>query len=94
MIAVAVLVGLVLLRWGLLFVGALLLVARVRDCPACFEPTFKLRRPWLRRLAPWLQWRWCPTCGWQGLSRKADGGLVRTVTAPPKPEPDTLFRPG
>ena len=77
MIVVWVLLGLVVLRWGLLFAGALLLIARVRDCPACFEPTLKLRSPWLRRLVPWLEWRWCPTCGWQGPSRMHEGGLAR-----------------
>ncbi|MDX1568209.1 MAG: hypothetical protein R3223_10445 [Longimicrobiales bacterium] len=92
MIAVTVFLALVLLRWGLLFVGALFLVARVRDCPACFEPTLKLRRPWLRRLASWLEWRWCPTCSWQGLSRRKEGGLARTAARPP--EPDALFRGG
>ena len=92
MITVTVLLALVLLRWGLLVVGAIFLVARVRDCPACFEPTLKLRRPWLRRVAPWLEWRWCPTCGWQGLSRTREGGLVRAVAAPPKTDPDLLFR--
>ena len=74
--AVVVLLGLVLLRWGLLLVGASLLVARVRACPACFSETLPLRKRWLRRLAPWLGWRWCPTCGWEGPSRRSRNELV------------------
>ncbi len=92
MIAVTVLLGLVVLRWGLLFVGAFFLVARVRACPACFEETLLLRRPWLHRVAPWLEWRWCPECGWQGLSRRAEGGLARPPMKLPTPPERSVGR--
>lgn len=79
MIAFYVLVGLVVMRWGLLAFGAALVIRPVDDCPACFRPAFLLRRPWLRRLAPWFEWRWCPRCGWQGLARRRDALRIRTV---------------
>lgn len=71
MVAVYVLLALVLLRVGLVMGGAALLIRRVRLCPACSEPTVPLLKPWLARLLPSYEWRWCPTCGWQGPSRKS-----------------------
>ncbi|HSJ15156.1 MAG TPA: hypothetical protein VK939_12120 [Longimicrobiales bacterium] len=68
--AVIILVGLVTLRWVIIGVGAALLLRPVRSCPACFGPTLMLHRRWLRRLAPWLEWRWCAGCGWQGPARR------------------------
>ena len=65
-----VFLGLVLLRGVLIAVGAALLVRPVRQCPACFQATVELQRVWLRRLAPWLEWRWCPHCGWAGPARR------------------------
>jgi len=76
--AVAVLLGLVLLRWGLLLGGAALLIPRIRACPACFAETLPVRKAWLRRVAPWLGWRWCPACGWEGVSRRRGSALVPT----------------
>jgi hypothetical protein len=67
--AVIILVGFVALRWAAIGIGAALLLRPVRSCPACFAPTFVLYRRWLRRLAPWLEWRWCAACGWQGPAR-------------------------
>ena len=81
MIYVGVLLALVALRWGLLLGGVLLLVPRVRACPACFDATVPVRRPWLRRLAPWLEWRWCPHCGWEGPGRRGENQLVPDPSA-------------
>jgi len=89
-IAFAVLAGLVLLPWGLLLVGGLLLVPRVRDCPACFRETLLLRRPWLRRVVPWLEWRWCPTCGWQGPGSRKESELVPTPAKHPERFPRSV----
>lgn len=75
-IIVAVFLALVVLRWGLLLGGALVLIPRVRACPACFEATLRIHRPWLRRLLPWLEWRWCPSCGWRGPGRRGQNDLV------------------
>lgn len=70
MSAVIVLFALALLRWGLLLAGAALLLRRVDACPACFEGTVRIRRPWLERMLPGLTWRWCPACRWEGPSRE------------------------
>lgn len=68
--AVIVLLGLALLRFVVLSVGAALILRAVKACPACFEPTFVLQRRWLQRLLPWLEVRFCPHCGWQGPARR------------------------
>ncbi len=69
-IAAFVLFGLVALRFIIVGIGAALLLRPVRDCPACFaNSTFRAHRPVLRRIAPWLEIRFCPRCGWQGPSR-------------------------
>lgn len=72
----AVFLGLVLLRWALVFGVGVALVPRVRSCPACFHDTIPIRKPWLRRLAPSLEWRWCPSCGWRGPSSRSGSELV------------------
>jgi len=53
----------------LIGIGAALILRAVPDCPACFAPTFLLQRKWLRRILPWLEWRFCPQCGWHGPSK-------------------------
>lgn len=68
--AAAVLGALVLLRWGFIFVGALLLLRPARSCPACFRRTLRIRRPVLTALLPRAEWRWCPSCRWQGPARR------------------------
>lgn len=69
-LTVIVLLGLVGLRWVILGIGAALIVRPVTACPACAECTLALHKPWLRRLARWLEWRFCPGCGWQGPARR------------------------
>jgi hypothetical protein len=70
-LAVLVLLGLVVLRAILLAVGVALIVRPVSQCPACLESTtWLLHRPVLRYFAPWLEWRFCTHCGWQGPSRR------------------------
>ncbi|MGH8434812.1 MAG: hypothetical protein ACRERX_10060 [Pseudomonas sp.] len=70
MVVVLVLGGLVLLRFVLIGVGAALIIRPVVDCPACFHQSLKIRYRWLTLLGSWLEWRWCPHCGWQGPARK------------------------
>ena len=69
-VIVVVLLALVALRAVLLGIGAALIIRPVAECPACFGMTFELQRRWLRRFAPWLEWRWCPRCGWFGPARR------------------------
>ena len=79
--ALAVLGGLVVLRWGLIWFGAVLLLRPVRECPACFQPTVSVRRPVLAGLLGNAEWRWCPTCAWQGPASKLkdDRWIPRSV---------------
>lgn len=74
-----VFIGLALLRGVLVLLGAVLILRPVIDCPACFGPSFALHRPWLSRLAPWLEWRWCPRCGWQGPAKRLPSMDPRTA---------------
>ena len=50
---------------------AYLALRRGRLCPHCGGSTnpVVLRRL-LRLLSPWLQWRWCSRCGWEGPGRR------------------------
>lgn len=68
--AAVVLGALVLLRWGFIFVGALLLLRPARSCPACFRRTLRIRRPLLTAVLPMAEWRWCPSCRWEGPARR------------------------
>jgi len=74
--AAIVLGGFVILRWILLGLGIAMLVRPVRDCPACFGPTFA-RQSLLRRIAPRFEWRFCARCGWQGPARRTDASDAR-----------------
>ena len=68
--AVLVLGGLVVLRWALVVFLATLMLQSARSCPACFNETISVQRPLLALVLPMAEWRWCPTCRWQGPSRK------------------------
>jgi hypothetical protein len=70
LVVVYVFGALVLLRIVLVGVGAALIIQTVVDCPACFSESVRIRHPWLALLAPWCEWRWCPSCGWEGPSRR------------------------
>ena len=65
-----VFLGLVLLRVVLVAVGAMAIIRPVRACPACFQDTVPIRKPFLARFAPAYEWRWCPACDWQALARR------------------------
>jgi hypothetical protein len=67
--AVVVLGALVIVRWVVLLVAAALLVRPATSCPGCFRSTLAIRRPFLSAVMRFAEWRWCPACGWQGLSR-------------------------
>lgn len=55
-----------------------LMLPRGRMCPHCggFTSTIVLRMM-LRVLSPWVQWRWCSRCGWEGPGRRGpDLGIL------------------
>jgi hypothetical protein len=93
-VAVLVLIGLVLLRGILIGVGAALILRAVTDCPACFSPTYLLQRKWLRRFLPWLEWRFCPHCGWQGPSKRQLVRPAQPVRPPARPAAHPYEEPG
>lgn len=75
MTIVVVLLGLAVLRFVVVAVGAALIIQPVRACPACRRETVAIQRSrWIARLARGYEWRWCPHCGWQGPARR-DAGL-------------------
>jgi len=95
-VIVAVLLGLVALRVVLIVLGAALIVRPVIECPACFGPSFSLYRHWVERLAPWLEWRWCPRCGWHGPARRVPDEMRHRLERErrPEPQPHPLDEPG
>lgn len=86
-VIVTVLLALVALRLLLIGLGAALILRPVFECPACFGPSFALHRRWLRRIAPWMEWRWCPRCGWNGPARRVPEEMRRVYDLPARPEP-------
>jgi hypothetical protein len=71
--AVVVLGGLVLLRFIIIGVGVALLLRPAHECPACFGRTARVKRPVLEGVTRIAEWRWCLSCGWQGLGRVTEG---------------------
>ena len=74
MAAVLVLLALSMLRIVIVALGATMLIGPVRACPACGRETLSIRRRWLLPAADRYEWRWCPSCSWQGLGRRVNRG--------------------
>jgi hypothetical protein len=66
-----VLLALVVVRTIALLVFIIAIAHPVSACPACFDQTVAIRNPWLFVARKWLEARWCPHCGWQGMARRA-----------------------
>lgn len=50
---------------------AYLTLPKGRLCPSCGGATSPIvPRMALRVLSPWVQWRWCSRCGWEGAGRR------------------------
>jgi hypothetical protein len=50
---------------------AYLTLPKGRLCPSCGGATSPVvLRMALRALSPWVQWRWCSRCGWEGAGRR------------------------
>lgn len=50
---------------------AYLALPKGRLCPSCGGATSPVvLRLALRVLSPWVQWRWCSRCGWEGAGRR------------------------
>lgn len=69
MIVFYVFAGLVVIRLVAIVVILLVALSTGPTCPACRGETLAIRTPWLK-LAPWIERRWCLSCGWSGLLRR------------------------
>jgi len=71
MVLLAVFAVLVALRaFAILFLLAFI-VRPVRTCPACLTgATIPVYRRVLLVTGRRFEWRWCPSCGWQALTRR------------------------
>ncbi len=74
MLIVVVLFATVLLRAGIVLFVVYLILPATRTCPRCAADLEMIRHPVLRRLLPQVQHRWCLTCGWSGVVRRAPRG--------------------
>jgi hypothetical protein len=82
-VIVLVFAGLVLLRVLLVGVGAVAIIRPAQCCPACFQDTIPIRKTLLERLTRSLEWRWCPSCGWEALTRRPSRAAWPSPSPPP-----------
>lgn len=74
----------------LAFVMIYLLLPNDRTCSQCDEDTLLIRPTRLGRMGSALsfgrvQWRWCPRCGWEGLSRRVPAPRSPVIRRPTSP---------
>jgi hypothetical protein len=81
MLIVVVLFATVLLRAAIVMTVVYFILPATRVCPHCAADLTLIRHAVLRRLVPYVEHRWCLTCGWSGL--------VRRSTTPPLPTPQS-----
>lgn len=74
MLIVGVLLATVLLRFSIVVTVVYFLLPRGPSCPRCGVEAATIRHPFLRRLLPLLEHRWCLECSWNGLVRRGGGG--------------------
>lgn len=75
MLIVVVLFATVLLRFGIVFTVAYLMLPNTRACPRCGTGLTTIHHPVLQMLVPIVKHTWCLQCGWSGVVRA--GGLSR-----------------
>jgi len=80
MLIAGVLLATVLLRFSIVATVVYLLLPRGPSCPRCGVEAATIRHPFLRRVLPWLEHRWCLDCGWNGLVRRVGGGPAEHLT--------------
>jgi hypothetical protein len=79
----------------LAFAMIYLILEEERGCPSCDQETALVRMGlagrWLALLTGGrVQKRWCPRCGWEGLTRT--GSVERTSRGQARPAPPTQSR--
>lgn len=76
MLIVLVLFATVLLRAAIVLTFVYLILPAKRVCPLCGARLTPIRHPWLRRLLPLVEHRWCLDCGWSGLVRQVQSRVI------------------
>ena len=71
MLIVVVLFATVLLRAGIVMTVVFLMLPKSFSCPRCADKLATIRHPMLRWLLPQVEHRWCLSCGWSGVVRRA-----------------------
>ena len=71
MLIVLVLLATVILRVGVVLVAVYLLLPRGPQCRACSTEMLRVSSGALDRWVPALERRWCLSCGWSGIVRRA-----------------------
>jgi hypothetical protein len=87
MLVVLVLLATVAIRVAIVLVVAYLLLSRGPFCPHCGAEMLPIRNRFFDWIVPALQRRWCVTCGWNGVVRRASGAPAREAPAPRAPRP-------
>ena len=96
MLPTPVLAGIVAAAAALVSLRLYLRAASRLACPGCGARTAQVRRSRLSQLLePWVVWRWCATCGWEGWARGLVTPLGPVRGRPPfrwrSPAPDRLL---
>jgi hypothetical protein len=71
MVIVAVLLLTVLLRAAIVGTVVYLILPKGFACPRCSDKLTLIRHPILQRVLPWVEHRWCLSCGWNGMAKRA-----------------------
>ena len=79
MLIVVVLFATVLMRFAIVLAAVYLILPATRVCPHCAGDLTLIQHAVLRRLIPRVEHRWCLSCGWSGLVRRAlRGGIPQS----------------
>lgn len=71
MLIVVVLFATVLLRAAIVMAVVYLMLPKPFSCPRCADKLALIHHPILRLVMRQVEHRWCLSCGWSGLVRRA-----------------------
>ena len=71
MVIAVVLFATVLLRAGIVLYVVYLILPKGFSCPRCADKLTLIRHPVLHWLVPPVEHRWCMSCGWNGIAKRA-----------------------
>jgi Zn ribbon nucleic-acid-binding protein len=78
MLVVVVLFATVLLRAAIVTAVVYLMLPKAFSCPHCADKLALILHPIWRRILPQVEHRWCLSCGWSGMVRRAPPVRVQT----------------